>query len=244
MSVFPGTYHSGVLRVEKRMKSGVSLLASYAWSKAIDQTYSPASDGGESGAVGTPQDRNNLRAEKGRSSFDINHRAVFSYIYELPFGKGKRYLNSDNRLLSRIVGGWFVSGITTISTGFPFTVRTLTDVSNTGTGQQRPDVLFNPVLPRGQRTADGWFNTKAFSDPTTYRYGNAGRTLISAPGVNNFTLAAMKDTSVREGLRLQISGRKARTRSTTPRLADPRRISATPLSEVSAARARGLCSWG
>ena len=203
-SVFTATYHSGILRVEKRMTGGLSLHASYAWSKTLDQTYSPAGDGGEAGAVGVPQDRTNLRAEKGRSSLDVNHRAVLSYVYQLPFGPGKRFLNFRNPFLSRVLGGWAVSGITTFATGFPITVRTLNDVSNTGTGQQRPDVLFDPVLPRGQRNADHWFRKEAFADPKTYRYGNAGRTLISNPGVNNFTLAGMKDTTIRESLRIQF----------------------------------------
>jgi hypothetical protein len=220
MSVFTATYHAGIARVEKRMKGGFSLMSSYAWSKTIDQTYSPASDGGEPGAVGAPQDRTNFRAEKARSGMDVNHRAVFSYIYQLPFGPDKPLLRSSRGVLAKIVGGWAIAGITTFQTGFPLTVRTQTDVSNTGTGQQRPDVLFDPTLSRGERTAERWFRTDAFALPETIRYGNAGRSLISNPGVNEFTLSVTKDTTIGERLSVQFRA-EALNAFNNPSLGDP-----------------------
>jgi hypothetical protein len=204
LSAFNSTHHSGLLRLEKRMGGGLSFLGSYAWGKTLDQTYGVASDGGESGAVQSIMDRTNFAREKGPSGMDIRHRAVFSYVYEFPFGPGKRYGGGASGVLARLIEGWTFAGITSFQTGPPVTIRTDADPANTGQSQERPDVLTDPKLPRGQRTAARWFNTDAFADPTTYRYGNAGRGLVNDPGVNNWDLSLMKNTSITERVRLQF----------------------------------------
>ena len=206
LSAFNSTHHSGLLRLEKRMGRGMSFLGSYAWGKTLDQTYGVASDGGESGAVGSIMDRSNFAREKGLSGMDIRHRAVFSYIYEFPFGPGKQYGGAASGALARLIEGWTFAGITSFQTGPPITIRTNADPANTGQSQQRPDVLSDPTLPRGDRTADRWFNTDAFADPPamSYRYGNAGRGLVNDPGVNNWDLSLMKNTSISESVRLQF----------------------------------------
>jgi hypothetical protein len=203
LSAFTATHHSGLIRLEKRMGRGMSFLGSYAWGKTLDQTYGIASDGGEDGAVASIMDRTNFRREKGPSGMDMRQRAVFSYVYELPFGPGKRFGGAVSGPLARLIEGWTFSGITTFQTGSPLTIRTDADPANTGQSQERPDVLSDPMLPRGERTASQWFDTSAFADPTTYRYGNAGRGLVNNPGINNWDLALMKNTSLAERLKLQ-----------------------------------------
>lgn len=204
-SAFTANYQAGTLRVERRLASGLSVLGSYAFSKALDQTYGGgfAGDPGDSGGVLSPQDRTNWRAEKGRSGGDIRHRGVVSFIYQLPFGHGKRFLSGPG-VLGAVAGGWAITGIGTFQTGTPMSVQALTNVSNTGTSFQRTDVLFNPNLPASQRSTARWFNTAAFVNPTTFRYGNARRGLVDLPGVNNWDLALMKDTTLKERLRLQF----------------------------------------
>jgi len=206
MSAFTGNYHSGMIRLEKRMSRGLTFLGSYAWSKALDQTYGTASDGGESGSIATVMDRTNFRREKGPSGMDIRHRAVFSYIYQFPFGPGKQFGGSVTGPLARLIEGWSFSGITTFETGPPITIRTDRDPANTGQTQQYTDVIGNPRIVPGGRSVLKWFNTDAFVVPVTppYRYGNAGRGLVNAPGINNWNLALMKDTSIHERLRLQF----------------------------------------
>jgi len=204
LSAFSSTHHSGLLRLEKRLGRGMSFLGSYAWGKTLDQTYGIASDGGEYGAVASIMDRTNFRREKGPSGMDLRHRAVLSYVYELPFGPGKRFGGSAPGPLARFIEGWTFSGITTFQTGSPLTIRTDADPANTGQSQERPDVLSDPTLPRGQRTPARWFNTAAFADPTTYRYGTAGRGLVYNPGINNWDLCLMKNTTIRERLKLQF----------------------------------------
>ncbi len=204
MSAFSATYQGGLVRMEKRMSSGWTFLGSYCWSKSLDQTYGVASDGGESGSVGSVQDRTNFRREKGPSGMDIRHRAVFSYVYELPIGPGKAIAGSVRGVPARFIEGWTVSGITTFQTGPPITVRTLSDPANTGQQFQYPDVVCNPRNVSGGPTPTKWFNTACFEDPTTTRYGNAGRGLVNGPGVNNWDLAMMKNTSIGESVRLQF----------------------------------------
>jgi hypothetical protein len=107
-------------------------------------------------------------------------------------------------LAARLVEGWTITGITTFSSGSPVTIRTVDDVSNTGASQQRPDVLFDPELARGARTASRWFKTEAFVNPPVPRFGNAGRGLITNPGVSNFDLSVLKNTRIQESLQLQF----------------------------------------
>lgn len=206
-SAFNASYEAGTIRVEKRLASGVSLLGSYSFSKTLDQTQGGGFTGNpdESGGVLSPQDRTNWRLEKGRSGGDIRHRGVVSFVYQLPFGAGKRFLSSS-RVLSSFVGGWFVTGIGTTQSGAPMSVQALTDVSNTGTSFQRTDVLFNPNLSSSERSRARWFNTSAFVNPTTFRYGNAARGLVDLPGISNWDLSLVKDTTIKERLRLQFRG--------------------------------------
>src|SRR5262249_33366058 len=91
-------------KVEKRFASGVTFLASYSFSKLINDISSQFA--GEAVGGAGVQDWNNLKAEKSVSAYDQTHSLVFSYIWELPFGKGKAVLGSVNGVLSKIVGGW------------------------------------------------------------------------------------------------------------------------------------------
>ena len=135
---------------------------------------------------------------------DVRNRAVFSYIYDLPFGPGKQFGGSVHGVGGQLIGGWSFSGITSFQTGAPFTIRTDDDPANTGQQFEYPDLVGDPNNVPGGRSVLQWFNTKAFADPTTYRYGNAGRGLVNAPGINNWDLALMKDTKIHERLRLQF----------------------------------------
>ncbi|MCL5006365.1 MAG: TonB-dependent receptor [Acidobacteria bacterium] len=206
MSAFNATYHGAMVKLEKRMSHGVTFLGSYAWSKALDQTYGVASDGGEAGAVATVMDRTNFAREKGPSGMDIRNRAVFSFIYELPFGPGKAFASSTSSLVARLIEGWQFSGITTFQSGPPITIRTALDPANTGQTQQVPDVVCNPNNVPGGQSASMWFNTACYQDPTTYRYGDAGRGLVTSPGINNWDMALMKNFKIGERVALQLRG--------------------------------------
>ncbi len=130
------TFHAGTVKLQKRFSNGYQFLISYTYGKSLDYGASAASGGG---AVGNGQTITNMDAWKGPSGFDIRHRAVISYVYELPFGSGRRWMADSGGLMQALVGGWQLSGITTLTTGRPFTVTLQTGVNNGAPELAEPD---------------------------------------------------------------------------------------------------------
>src|SRR5262249_2120638 len=119
------TYHSLQMKVEKRFSQGGTVLAAYTFSKMITdvETLTSWLDTGF-GGNGSLQDPHNLRNEKALSSYDSRSRLTVSYALDLPFGKGKKYLNSTNPVASRVISGWSASGTSTFQDGFPLALAT------------------------------------------------------------------------------------------------------------------------
>jgi len=180
-------YNSLQTQVERRFKKGLVLLAAYTYSHAIDND-------------GTHQDSFALETDKGSSNFDQRQRFVLSSVYELPFGKGKPFLNS-NRFASAALGGWQLSGIFTTQTGLPFTPVMSVDSSNTGT-TLRPNLVGNAGL--ANPTIQEWFNIAAFAQPAAYTFGNAGRNILTGPGLTNTDLGLSRVIPIRERIRLEF----------------------------------------
>jgi hypothetical protein len=130
---------------------------------------------------------------------------VTSYIYELPFGPGKRFLAGSGAVLGRVVGGWQVNGITTFHRGN--FLNTSTNVNN-GVGSRagnKADATGQPAqIARDQRTRVRWFNTAAFADPPFTRYGTSGEGVVVGPGAINFDLSVFKNTRIVENKMLQF----------------------------------------
>lgn len=195
VSAADSIYHSLQTKIEKRFSQGLTFLSSYTWSKGIDN----ASSWGFTG-----QNSYNFRDDRGLSDYDVRHRYTFSYVYELPFGNGRKFLSSLRGIPDAILGGWQTSGILTLQTGNPFIVTIAQDRANVGTGNQRPNRIANANLPAKERTPDRWFNTQAFVLPDNLTYGNAGRNIIEVPGLKNADFSLMKNFQIREGQRLQF----------------------------------------
>ena len=119
----------------------MSFLASYTLSQSLDDS----SGSGGFADSGTPQNSRDLAAEWGPSVFDVRHRFVFSSLYELPFGPGRRFLSDARGAVAAIAGGWQANTIVTLQTGQPFTPVMAIDNSNTGQFQDRPDLIGDPV---------------------------------------------------------------------------------------------------
>jgi hypothetical protein len=188
-------FHSLQAKLTKRLSNGVQFLASYTWSKSLDYGGSIASGGG---AAGGPQTITNLRAGYGPSGFDVRHRFVGSWSYELPFGPGRHWLTSG--IVSNILGGWDLDGIATVSTGRPFTVYLSSGVTNGAPSW--PDRIASGQLPNPTRAR--WYDPTAFVAPSTPRYGNEGRSVLYSPGFTNFDLSLVKNFSIIERLRAQF----------------------------------------
>jgi len=194
-------FHSMQVKVEKRLSAGLSFLGSYMWSKAISDGRGESAAGGVSNSI--PQDPLNLRAERSLADEHRPHRLVMSYNYDLPFGRGKRYLGNAHRLADALLGGWAMGGITTLSSGRLVNLSVQGNPSNTG-NPDRPEVVGKWKLGRDERSLDRWFNTAAFMRNAAFTFGNAGRNLLEGPGDVTFDLALYKSFVVREGMRVQF----------------------------------------
>ena len=199
-------YHSLQARWQQRLSRGLAALVSYTWAKSIDDASNFFSSAGD---PNFPQNSYDVRAERGRSNFDVRHRLSVSYSYDLPFGKGKSYL-ADNGWVSTLLSGWQSFGIVTLQSGRPFTVALLSEIDNSGTGRSilgfgandRPNVVGDPNL--GTSSPDRWFNTAAFAFPPPGTFGNAGRNILEGPGFQNVNASLVKNTNLTERVNLQF----------------------------------------
>ena len=143
------TYNSFQGKVQKRMSHGLYAVLAYTWSKNISDgdALSNATPGVAS--FGMAQNANNRHGERGLSDYDVPQRFVASYGWELPFGANKPYLN-QSRVLNRLVGGWQISGITTLSSGAPYDLQVSPSGLNTGTAQ-RPNRIGSGIPEQSDR---------------------------------------------------------------------------------------------
>jgi hypothetical protein len=200
-AVGTSNYHGFSLRVERRFSAGLSFLSQWTYSKSIDLGSPPSTAGAGEAGVMNPK---NLKGERGLSEFDQRHNFTTSVVYELPWGRGKRWMSNAPAVVDHILGGWQLTGIVRFQSGRPFTVTTGRDMSNTG-GANRPNVVGNPKLDKP--TANRWFNTDAFSDVLpagVFAYGSAGKNILIADGINNIDLGLFKNFNLGEERRLQF----------------------------------------
>jgi hypothetical protein len=193
-------YHALTLTLTQRIWRGLVVDSNYTWSKALDNASNPGSNNAGSNL---PQDPMNMGSEKGLSDFDHRHRFVTSFLYELPF------LKNSEGWAHTVLGGWQIGGIYTLESGSPFTVNLTSDVANNGEPtatqsniSERPNLTCNPN--GGPKTPTQWFNISCFSAPATFTYGNAGRDIVTGPGLNNFDATFQKNFAIRESVRLQF----------------------------------------
>lgn len=194
-------YNSVMVRVKQDFSKGLYLLASYTWSKSMDNTPGYASGSQSSG--GLPQDSYNPNAEWGLSAFNVAHRFLVDTVYQLPFGKDEPFL-AGSRIGSMLVGGWEISGIATVETGRPFTV-TNANANNSGSfnNQDRPNWIRNPNS--GPKTINEWFDTTAFSTAVPkYTFGNDGRNNIIGPGYVDIDLGIQRTFPLTERVNMPI----------------------------------------
>jgi hypothetical protein len=188
------TYHALQLKIQKHYSNGLSFLGGYTVSKYI----SDFNTGAGYDSVGA-QDANNRRAEKAVTSQDYPQSITASYTYELPMGRGKRFLNGNGFVSSYLAGGWTVSGLSTYRSGAPLAVTTnqrlpaSSDLDGTtfNNTNLRPNSVPG-VNPRTALTCGAmdpatgiYLNAAAFVDPSPFTFGNAARRLSYARGCGN-----------------------------------------------------------
>lgn len=178
------------VKVEKQYSKGLTFIASYAYSKTISL--------GDTSGV---QNILDVAAERAASSQDLTHHFVGSAVYELPFGHGKSFGVHWNGVTNAFLGGWSLSPIVTVDSGFPLNLTVRRNPSNTG-GTDRPNIngdwhLANP-------TVQEWFNTSVFTKNAPLTYGDAGRNILRGPGLFNLDFSAHKSFRVTERVSAEL----------------------------------------
>ena len=182
---FNSEYHSLRVNAVKRFSKGLQFQTNYTWGKALDDQSSLAETRG--------QNQYDRRSDWGRSSIDLRHIFQASYVWELPFGRQKKFGGTWSRGLDYVAGGWSVEGITRLQTGAPFNVTVGQDRANVGRSIQRPNVLRNPNTGGDRNVSNPWFDTSAFQLQPIYTYGNAGSFITQADGRQGWDLALQKE---------------------------------------------------
>lgn len=194
-------YNALTAKVTRRFSQGLTYLAGYTWAKSIDTGSGIRTLGAD---TLFPQNSYCVRCERALSIFDVRHRFVTSLLYELPFGKGKRFMNTGG-VPNVLFGGWNLSSIVTIQpNGFPLTVQD-GNVSNVGGYFDRPNATGQATaLPRDNRTVLAWFNTAAYVQQPDFTFGNAGRNTVIGPGIVDWDFSTLKDFHFTEQRFLQF----------------------------------------
>ncbi|MBI2690202.1 MAG: TonB-dependent receptor [Acidobacteria bacterium] len=201
------TYHALQLRVERRFSQGLSILGSYTFSKLLDDVTMISGYPGDVYGGGL-QDFNTRRNERAVAVFDATHNLAINTVWEMPFGRGKRFLSTPG-ILAAIGGGWQLNGIATFRSGAPLMFTSATNNPFNFGGAQRPDwvpgqnaKLEGPIQSRLTR----YFNTDALVQPAPYTMGNVPRLTsnLRGPGIANYDLSLFKNIPLRESVSLQF----------------------------------------
>lgn len=190
-------YNGLQTKVEKRFSQGLTFLASYTWSHEIDITSTGQSGSG----VETVYD---IERNYGTGDFDVTHVFVFSYSYALPVGRGLHFGGNWKGPANAILGGWRTSGILSLHSGTPFTVTIPTDNANVNGGQQRAQLVGNPLPSGFTQTINQYYNAAAFAYPSPYTFGNLGRNTLRGPAGHEWDMALIKDFKLTESKSLEF----------------------------------------
>jgi hypothetical protein len=188
-------YHGLQVSLNKRLSRGLMFGAAYTWSKAMGIA--------DDDSANLPNFINYRTYLYGKLNFDQTHVLVFNYLYQLP----EIAALTKNPIGKAVFGGWALSGISTFASGFPDGIGfSYTDgVDRWGGGDApRVNMVQNPLLARGSRTFEKWFNTAAFAAPRTGDFGNAPRDVFRRPGITNFDVMLQKEFRIGEKVNLQF----------------------------------------
>jgi outer membrane receptor protein involved in Fe transport len=185
-SRFSSTYNSLQVSAIRRLQHGLAFQASYTFAKTLTDSSS---------AWNTPQDSRNIRAEKGLAGFDLPQVLTFNYVWDVPV------FHDSKGVTKAALGGWQVSGITNIQSGFPVTVTLPGDNEGIGGGLERPNLIADP---NGPKTLYQWFNTAAFVTPPVATFGSAPNGAVRGPGTINWDFSLSKQFPIHEDIALRF----------------------------------------
>jgi hypothetical protein len=202
-------YNSLQLKFEKQLTRGVYSLAAYTWASAIDEA-------GSYDAGTQPQYLDQLGPERGPQSQTARHRFTWTNVYELPFGRNKKFGSSWNRIVDGFLGGWQISGILSTRTGLPINVTLAATGVNPATNANYAFLNRNGGTLRPNRVGDAnsgidpkvdrlhFLSVSAFAVQTVNTAGNSSRNIALGPKSFNTNLSLVKRFAVTEGSAIDL----------------------------------------
>ena len=199
-------YHALTLRADKRFSNGLSMLVAYTRGKLIDDVSQTVTF---LGPAGNKQDAYNRHAERSISTQDVAQRLVFSYVYELPFGKGKKLFGGAPSLVNHLIGGWQINGITTYQSGTPLIITQSQNNAGIFSPGQRPNWTGESARIEGGSTNDRiarWFDISQFTAAPSFSFGSTPRTMpdVRNPGTKLWDISFFKNNYFREKYNMQF----------------------------------------
>ncbi|MEZ5284652.1 MAG: TonB-dependent receptor [Vicinamibacterales bacterium] len=194
-------YNALQTRLQRRMSNGLAFTVAYTFSSAKGDFIDHLTAGG--GASGNfPNTAYNMAADYGPLPFDVPHRLVTSFIYELPVGTGRAFEPSG--VLGAITRDWSVNGILSLNSGLPFSVGSA-DRAGVGSGRNvRADCIGDPVPDGFDQTLDRWFDTSAFAVPAQFTHGNCGYNTLRGPSSKSMNLSVFRSLPFANERRLEL----------------------------------------
>jgi hypothetical protein len=216
-------YYAGYFRAQRRFSRGLSVLASYTWSRSESNVLGVSTAGAaQISSLSGAQNAYNKSAEQSLSTQDAPNRFTTALTYELPFGKGKPFLRSG-RLLNAIAGGWSANAVGIVQTGFPLEVTQPNNNSVIGASLQRPNATGLPAATTGSTVSrlNDWFNPPAFSQAAQFSFGDINPFLtVRGPQLFNWDASAFKGFAVGERVKAQFRA-EALNATNTPYFGNP-----------------------
>lgn len=201
-----GIFHSNALELSatRQTSSGLMFVVGYTMSKLMDfSVLAPINYNGVSSTVGVVGYQNSFdrMAEYSLDPSDVSQIASISFVYQLPAGRGQRFLTGVGGLANRLIGGWQINGIVQLQTGTPLTITGANNNAAT-----RPNFVQGVSPKLKHPSINQWFNTAAFVNPPSYTYGNVPRALgnVRGPGMDLWDLSLFKTTQIHDQLALQF----------------------------------------
>jgi hypothetical protein len=193
-------YNALQVKVQRRFANGLGSMLSYTWSRSVDTSSGWFNTENGIGGGTAVQNYHDIDDARGISGYDIPHLLTWATVWELPFGRGKRWLNAGPA--SWLLGNWQLNWMLLARSGQPFTPTVPGDPANIGiTNYARPNLVGDPTV--ANPSAEMWFDPAAFAVPNL-EFGNAERNLLRAPSLWNVDLGVQRNLPLGEGRSLQL----------------------------------------
>jgi hypothetical protein len=199
-------YNALQITLKKRLSRGLQGQAAYTYSKCMTNSIGDYGDGGQGDPASSFwQNTYNGRAEWGPCFYDATHILTGFVTYDIPFGKGHTYGGNMNRIADAVAGGWQVSLVPSIHTGFPLTIFA-GDSSGTGSYGARADCVApphvfgkRPAIVGGHFIGYQWFDPTSYTTPHPGTFGSCGVGTVRGPGLVTADLSLVKAFRLGEG---------------------------------------------